>query len=92
MNSVYTNIIPHKIRRFNPIGAHETVTPYSVTEIVKTFEKVNGVAVNHIYVPRRDGDLPNCYTNADKALKVLGWKTGKTHEDMCRDLWKWQQI
>ena len=49
MNSVYTNIIPHKIRRFNPIGAHETVTPYSVTEIVEIFEKVNGVAVNHIW-------------------------------------------
>ena len=92
MNSVYTNIIPHKIRRFNPIGAHETVTPYSVTEIVKTFEKVNGVAVNHIYVPRRDGDLPNCYANVDKALKMLGWKNEKPLEEMCRDLWKWQQI
>lgn len=69
-----------------------TGNPYSVTEIVETFEKVNGVTVNHVYGPRRDGDLPNCYANADKALKVLGWKTEKTLEDMCRDLWKWQQM
>ncbi|MDO5147865.1 MAG: UDP-glucose 4-epimerase GalE [Oscillospiraceae bacterium] len=69
-----------------------TGNPYSVTEIVETFEKVNGVTVNHVYGPRRDGDLPNCYANADKAMKMLGWKTEKTLEDMCRDLWKWQQM
>lgn len=68
-----------------------TGTPYSVTEIVETFEKVNGVKVNHVYGPRRAGDLPECYANADKALKILGWKTEKTLEDMCRDSWNWQK-
>jgi len=69
-----------------------TGNPYSVTEIVETFEKVNNVQVKHVYGPRRDGDLPNCYADADKAFKLLGWKTEKTLEDMCRDLWKWQQM
>lgn len=68
-----------------------TGTPYSVTEIVNTFEKVNGVKVNHVYGPRRAGDLAECYANADKALEVLGWKTEKTLEDMCRDSWNWQK-
>jgi UDP-glucose 4-epimerase len=68
-----------------------TGTPYSVTEIVDTFEKVNGIKVNHVYGPRRAGDLAECYANADKALKVLGWKTEKTLEDMCRDSWNWQK-
>ena len=68
-----------------------TGTPYSVTEIVKTFERVNGVKVNHVYGARRAGDLPECYANADKALEVLGWKTEKTLEDMCRDSWNWQK-
>ena len=68
-----------------------TGTPYSVTEIVETFEKVNGVKVNHVYGDRRAGDLPECYANADKALTVLGWKTEKTLEDMCRDSWNWQK-
>lgn len=68
-----------------------TGTPYSVTEIVETFERVNGVKVNHVYGGRRAGDLPECYANADKALRVLGWKTEKSLEDMCRDAWNWQK-
>ena len=68
-----------------------TGTPYSVTEIVETFERVNGVKVNHVYGGRRAGDLPECYANADKAFSILGWKTEKSLEDMCRDAWKWQK-
>lgn len=68
-----------------------TGTPYSVTEIVETFERVNGVKVNHVYGARRAGDLAECYANADKALNVLGWKTEKTLDDMCRDSWNWQK-
>lgn len=68
-----------------------TGTPYSVTEIVETFERVNGISVNHVYGARRAGDLPECYANADKALRILGWKTEKTLEDMCRDSWNWQK-
>lgn len=68
-----------------------TGTPYSVTEIVETFEKVNDMKINHVYGDRRAGDLPESYANADKALKVLGWKTEKTLADMCRDTWNWQK-
>ncbi|MBO5163662.1 MAG: UDP-glucose 4-epimerase GalE [Ruminococcus sp.] len=68
-----------------------TGVPYSVTEIVDTFERVNGVKVNHVYGERREGDLAECYANADKALKILGWKTERTLEDMCRDSWNWQK-
>ena len=68
-----------------------TGTPYSVTEIVETFQKVNGIDVPHVYGERRAGDLPACYANADKALKVLGWKAEKTLADMCRDSWNWQK-
>jgi len=68
-----------------------TGTPYSVTEIVETFENVNDMKINHVYGDRRPGDLPESYANADKALKVLGWKTEKTLADMCRDTWNWQK-
>ena len=47
--------------------------------------------INHVYGDRRAGDLPESYANADKALAVLGWKTEKTLEDMCRDTWNWQK-
>ena len=68
-----------------------TGTPYSVTEIVTTFENANDMKIKYEYCPRRAGDLPESYANADKALKVLGWKTEKNLEDMCRDLWNWQK-
>ena len=68
-----------------------TGTPYSVTEIVEAFERINGVKVEHVYGARRAGDLPVFYANADKALALLGWKTEKTLEDMCRDSWNWQR-
>ena len=68
-----------------------TGTPYSVTEIVDTFERVNDMKINHVYGDRRPGDLAESYANADKALKVLGWKTEKTLDDMCRDTWNWQK-
>ena len=68
-----------------------TGRPYSVTEIVTAFEQVNGVPVPHEYGARREGDLPQFFANADKALKLLGWKTELTLEDMCRDSWNWQK-
>ena len=67
-----------------------TGVPYSVLEILSAFEKATGVPVPHEMADRRPGDLPESYANADKALKLLGWKAEKTLEDMCRDSWKWQ--
>ncbi|MBQ8922595.1 MAG: UDP-glucose 4-epimerase GalE [Oscillospiraceae bacterium] len=68
-----------------------TGTPYSVTEIVETFQRVNGVAVPYEFGPRRFGDIPEFYANADKALALFGWRTEKSLEDMCRDSWNWQK-
>lgn len=68
-----------------------TGIPYSVTDIVETFERVNQLKVNHVYGARRAGDLPEYYANSDKALKMLGWKTERSLEDMCRDSWNWQK-
>lgn len=67
-----------------------TGTPYSVLEVIKTFEKVNGVRVNYEIGPRRLGDLPEVWANVDKAAKVLGWRATRNLEDMCRDAWNWQ--
>ena len=63
----------------------------SVTELVETFEQVNGIAVPHVYVGRRAGDLAEYYANADKARRVLGWQAERSIADMCRDSWNWQK-
>lgn len=59
----------------------------SVKELVDAFESATGVKVNHVYGPRRDGDLPAFWADATKARDVLGWTAEKTVEDMCRDSW-----
>lgn len=64
---------------------------YSVLDIVKAFEKVNGVKIPYVIAPRRPGDIDECYADPSKALKCLGWKAENGIEDMCRDSWRWQK-
>ncbi|MBQ6110364.1 MAG: UDP-glucose 4-epimerase GalE [Alphaproteobacteria bacterium] len=64
---------------------------YSVLDVVHTFEKVNNLKIPYVIKPRRAGDVPTCYSNADKAKKVLGWSAQFNLEDMCRDSWNWQK-
>lgn len=64
---------------------------YSVLEVVKAFEKANGVKVEYEIKSRRPGDIATCYSDPTKAWKVLGWKAEYGIEDMCRDSWNWQE-
>ena len=63
---------------------------YSVLDMVKTFEKVNGIHIPYEIAPRRPGDLATVYSSPDKSARELGWKAEYTLEDMCRDAWNWQ--
>ncbi len=67
-----------------------TGTGYSVLDIVNTFMRVNNLTIPYKIKPRRSGDVAECYANAEKAEKILGWKAEKTLDDMCRDSWNWQ--
>lgn len=64
---------------------------YSVLDIVKTFEKVNGVEIPFEIKERRSGDIAECYADPEKARKLMGWTAEKNLEDMCRDSWNWQK-
>ncbi|MED9966000.1 MAG: UDP-glucose 4-epimerase GalE [Blautia sp.] len=63
---------------------------YSVLDIVKNFEKANGVKIPYTIKPRRPGDIATCYADPAKAEKELGWKAEFGILEMCRDSWKWQ--
>lgn len=67
-----------------------TGTGYSVLDMVKAFEKANGVAVPYEIVERRAGDIATCYALPDKAAQELGWQAQRDLEQMMRDAWKWQ--
>ena len=68
-----------------------TGTGYSVLDMVRTFQEVNGVKVPYEVVPRRPGDIATCYADPGKSERVLGWKATHTLADMCRDSWNWQK-
>lgn len=63
----------------------------SVLSLVQAFEKSTGIKVPYKIAPRRAGDLPSFYANADLAFAKLGFKTEKTIDDMCKDTWNWQR-
>lgn len=65
---------------------------YSVLDIVKNFEAATGVKVPYVITERRPGDIATCYSNADLALKELGWKAENGIKEMCEDSWRWQKM
>ena len=68
-----------------------TGTGYSVLQMVKAFEKVNGVSVPYTVAPRRAGDIASCYADVSLAKKLFGWEARLGLEDMLRDAWNWEK-
>lgn len=67
-----------------------TGTPTSVLEVIRAVEKVSGLKVPVNYAPRRAGDPPALYANADKARRELGWTPKfKSIEPIVETAWRW---
>lgn len=81
-----------KINKENGIFTYNLGTGigYSVLDVVKAFEKVNGVKIPYEIVDRRPGDIDTCYADPTKAKEELGFETKYDLEDMCRDSYNWQ--
>lgn len=63
---------------------------YSVLDMVHAFEKASGVAIPYQVLPRRAGDLPAFWADANLAKKELGWEVQRGIDAMMRDTWNWQ--
>lgn len=63
---------------------------YSVLDVIHNFEAATGITIPFEFRPRRAGDIPVNYSNADKAWKELGWKAQYGIKEMCEDSWRWQ--
>jgi UDP-glucose 4-epimerase len=59
--------------------------------MVKAFSKSVGRDLPYKVVGRRAGDVLDLTSNPTKANKELGWKTKRTLEDACDDLWRWTE-
>ena len=65
---------------------------YSVLDMVKAFERVLGRPLPYKILPRRPGDIDECYADPSYAFEVLGFKAEKNLDDMCRDAMRWQMM
>ncbi|ELX1094707.1 UDP-glucose 4-epimerase GalE [Escherichia coli] len=64
---------------------------YSVLDVINTFQKISGIAINYIFSQRRSGDIAECWSDPSLALKELQWQAKLSLEDMLRDAWNWQK-
>jgi UDP-glucose 4-epimerase len=71
------------------LGTGKGVT---VKELVSAFERVYGKTINKRETESRPGDVAGSFTNADKALKLLHWKTELPIEKGIEDALKWGEI
>ncbi len=68
-----------------------TGTGLSVLEIIREFEKVNGVKVPYEIVGRREGDIEQVWADPAFANTELGWKAEASIEETLRTAWAWEQ-
>jgi UDP-glucose 4-epimerase len=65
---------------------------YSVLDMVRAMERASGRPIPYRIVPRRAGDVAQCWADPAKALQELGWRAEKNLEAMCADTWRWQSM
>lgn len=63
---------------------------YSVLEVLRTFEQVCERTIPYELVERRQGDIAECYADAEKARQELSWEAEYDLEQMLKDTWNWQ--
>jgi UDP-glucose 4-epimerase len=63
---------------------------YSVLEILRAIEAASGCSIPYEIAGRRPGDVAEMLADATRAKQELGWTAHMTLQDMCRDLWRWQ--
>ncbi len=64
---------------------------YSVLDIIAAYEKAAGVKINYKIMPRRAGDIDECYADPSLAAELLFWRAEYNLAQMCEDLANWQR-
>ena len=65
-----------------------TGKPYSVLEMITTFEKVSSKNIPYEFANRRSVGLAEYYANSSLAKKLLHWQADYGIERMCEGTWR----
>ncbi len=63
----------------------------SVMELVKAFERVNGVKLNYRITGRRNGDVEAVWADTSLANRELGWRAVRSLDETLASAWKWEK-
>lgn len=66
-------------------------TGHSVLEIAEAARRASGRAIPCEILPRRAGDIAECYADVTLAREKLGWRAERGLDAMMIDAWRWQQ-
>jgi UDP-glucose-4-epimerase GalE len=61
----------------------------SVREVIATTERIGGTSVPSIDAPRRPGDAPEVWAQADAARHVLDWSPRFGLDEIIETAWRW---
>lgn len=62
----------------------------SVLEMNEAFSRACGKDLPYEIVPRRPGDIAECWADPALAAAELGWRATRTLDEMTADTWRWQ--
>lgn len=63
---------------------------YSVLEMIRAFERAADRDIVYRIVDRRPGDVAECWADASRAARDLGWRAERGLDEIMRDAWRWQ--
>ena len=63
---------------------------HSVLEVVAAYAAASGREIPSEVVPRRPGDVAECWADPTLADVLLGWRARHDLARMCADSWRWQ--
>ncbi|OOF21167.1 UDP-glucose 4-epimerase GalE [Salinivibrio sp. IB872] len=64
----------------------------SVLEMVHAFEAAADRPIPYEIMPRRAGDIAECWADPAYAESVLGWRAQRSLQTMVADTWRWQSM
>ncbi|MFT6985982.1 MAG: UDP-glucose 4-epimerase [Psychromonas sp.] len=62
----------------------------SVLEMLDAFSLACGKTLPYQILPRRAGDIAQCWASTEKAQQELDWHATRTLNEMAADTWNWQ--
>ena len=63
---------------------------YSVLDVIKSFEKTTNQKLNYSFTERRQGDVPQLFSDSTRANQILNWQAKFNLDDMTSSSWNFQ--